>query len=264
MPSIEKIFSILNLLLAHHRSGLSNKEISKALKIPPSTCYRILAGLRKVDLVHQRRSDMRYVLGFAHLRFADAVLEGTDIAEICLTYLEDLHRETEETTFFALLAGRNVVTLEVCGHFDTRIAVGRGEVMPLHASAAGKAALAFLPKRERDEILAALSLPAYTERTTTNVTGLARELEKIRRTGVAYNFQEFHNGINALATPVFGAGGRVKGSIAVVGTSVDLDRGQMEEYAELFLEASEEISARLGGELPEQILANRQRKEKRR
>jgi DNA-binding IclR family transcriptional regulator len=264
MPSIEKIFCILNLLLEHHRTGLTNKEISKTLKIPPSTCYRILAGLRRVDLVHQRRTDMRYVLGFAHLRFADAVLEGTDTAEICLTYLEDLHRESEETTFFALLAGRNVVTLEVCGHFNTRIAVGRGELMPLNASAAGKAVLAFLPQRERDEILADLPLTKYTERTITDAAGLARELEKIRRSGVAYNIQEFHNGINALAVPVFGSGGRVIGSIAAVGTSVDMDRGQMEEYAELFLEAAEQISARLGGELPERFKANRQRKEKRR
>jgi hypothetical protein len=56
----------------------------------------------------------------------------------------------------------------------------------------------------------------------------------------------------------------VVGAIAAVGTAVDLDRGQMEEYADLFLEASEEISARLGGELPEEVLASRQRKEKRR
>jgi DNA-binding IclR family transcriptional regulator len=263
MPSIEKIYSIMNLLLEHHRTGLTNKEISKALKIPPSTCYRILAGLRRVDLVHQRRPDMRYVLGFAHLRFAEAVLEGTDIAEICLNFLEDLHRETEETTFFALLAARNVVTLQVCGHLNTRIAVGRGEVMPLHASAAGKAVLAFLPKREREEILANVSFPKYTDRTAKDASALARELEKIRRTGVAYNFQEFHNGINALATAVFGAGGRVVGAIAAVGTAVDLDREQMEEYAELFLEASEEISARLGGELPKEVLSGRQRKENR-
>lgn len=250
MPSIEKINSILLLLQKHNRMGLTNKDISETLKIPPSTCYRILAGLRKVDLVRQRKPDMRYVLGFAHLRFAESVLEGTDIAEICLPFLEDLHMKTEETTFFALLAGRSCVALEICGHINTRIAVGRGEVMPLHSSAAGKSVLAFLSRRERTAILAEGPFAPYTDRTVTDPARLEQELEEIRRTGVAYNFQEFHKGINALATPIFGAGNRVVGALAVVGTSADLDREQMEEYATLFREASEAITARLGAKFP--------------
>lgn len=248
MPSIDKVHKILELLRQNYRSGLTNKEISERLKIPPSTCYRILAALRKHDYVYQRKPDMHYVLGFVHLRFAEAVLEGIDAAEICLPFLEDLHRETEETTFFALLSGRNCVTMETCGHINTRVAVGRGEVMPLHASAAGKAVLAFLPLKERQEILDSLELPEYTESTIRERRALEKNLEEIRRTRVSYNFQEFHKGINALATPIFGCRTRVIGSIAAVGTSVDLDKEQMEEYAELFLEAGEEISYKLGGD----------------
>ncbi|MEW5814646.1 MAG: IclR family transcriptional regulator [Spirochaetota bacterium] len=254
MPSIEKIHKILELLKINYRTGMTNKEISDQLKIPPSTCYRILASLRKYDYVYQRRPDMHYFLGFAHLRYAESVLESIDIAEICLPYLEELHNETEETTFFALWSGKHCVAMEICGHINTRVAVGRGEIMPLYCSAAGKAVLAFLPNTERQNLLKSLELYPHTSKTITDLEKLEKELEEIRRTGVSYNEQEFHNGINALATPIFGRQNRVLGSIVAVGISVDLDREQMEEYAELFLEASASISFRMGGEFPKNIL----------
>ncbi len=262
MPSIDKVHRILELLRQNYRTGLSNKEISRALGIPPSTCYRILASLRKYDYVYQKRPGMRYFLGFVHLRFAEAVVEGMDVAALCLPFLEDLHRETDETTFFALLSGRHCVVMEICGHTNTRVSVGMGEVMPLHAAAAGKAVLAFLPERERVEVLKDLDYPVYTARTIRERAALEAELAAVRATGMAFNEGEFHNGINAMATPIFGSGNRVIGCLAVVGTSVDLDRAQMVEYAEAFLDASVVISAKLGAEFPREILdRQRQRKE---
>ncbi|MQY77239.1 MAG: winged helix-turn-helix transcriptional regulator [Spirochaeta sp.] len=87
MASIAKIHRILELLRHNCRKGMSNKEISKALGIPPSTCYRILAALKKYDYVCRRRPDMRYYLGYAHLRLAESVIEGMDEAAISLPYL---------------------------------------------------------------------------------------------------------------------------------------------------------------------------------
>lgn len=257
MPSIDKIHRILEALRENHRSGLSNQEISTRLKIPESTCYRILASLRRFDYVQQRKPGTRYYLGFAHLRFAEAVVEGMDLAAICRPFLEELHGETDETTFLAVLSGRNCVTMETCGHVDTRVSVGRGELMPLHASAAGKAVLAFLPRKEQQEALAQTQLPRYTETTFTDVKLLRRELDRIRLEGVSYNCEEFHKGINALATPIFGGLGRVVGAIAAVGISVDLDKAQMQEYAELFLDAAEEISFKLGGQFPPGVRSGR-------
>lgn len=254
MPSVQKIHSILELLRRNYRAGLTNKEISEALKIPPSTCYRILAALKKYDYITKRDSDMRYFLGFAHLRFADSVLEGMDEAAICLPYLEDLHLKTEETTFFARWSGTYCVAMEVCGHINTRIAVGRGEAMPLYCSASGLCVLAFLPKKEQDRLIKELEFKAYTSNTITEPDALRQRLEEIRASGVAVMLQEFHNGINAMATPIFSRQDRVLGTLAVVGTSVDLDMDQMQEYAEYFLAASIDVTHRVGGQFPPWLL----------
>jgi DNA-binding IclR family transcriptional regulator len=254
MPSIDKIHSIFELLRKHYKSGLTNKEISQALNIPPSTCYRILAALKKHDYVYQNKRDSRYFLGFAHLRLAESVVEGMDLAAICLPYLEELHVQTEETTFFALYNGRHCIAMEICGHINTRVSVGRGEIMPLHSAASGKAVLAFLPEKERETILRNPELETYTPETITDVKKLRQNLASIYATGVSYNNQEFHRGITALAVPLFGNDNRVIGAIALVGTSIDLDADQLDEYAPLFVEAAASISSRIGATYPQHIL----------
>jgi DNA-binding IclR family transcriptional regulator len=262
MPSIEKIHKILETLRQHYKTGLTNKEISTKLNIPPSTSYRILAALRKVDYVHQNKKDAHYFLGFSLLRLAEAVVEGMDLSAICLPYLEELHSQTEETTFFALYTGQHCVTMETCGQVDSRVAVARGEIMPMHCSAAGKAVLAFLPDKEQEKALKSMKLEQFTARTIRTTAGLEKELKQIRKTGVAYNRQEFHNGINALAAPIFSNEGRPVGSIALVGTSIDLDPAQLDEYAPLFVEAAAGITERIGGAFPPEVLAYWKQREK--
>jgi DNA-binding IclR family transcriptional regulator len=195
MPSVDKIHRILEALRRHYKTGLTNKEISSEVGIPPSTSYRILAALRKHDYVRQNKKDARYYLGFAHLRLAEAVVEGLDLSAICLPYLEELHGQTEETTFFALFNGQTCVTMETCGQVDTRVAVGRGELMPLHASAAGKAVLAFLPRKEEERILQGLALEPYTPQTLRSAAALRKDLAEVRKS-IATNLQKFL-GINA-------------------------------------------------------------------
>ncbi|MGO9309893.1 MAG: IclR family transcriptional regulator [Spirochaetia bacterium] len=255
MPSVQKIHDILELLRKNFRTGLTNKEISEALAIPTSTCYRILAALKKFDYITKRDTDLRYFLGFAHLRFAESVVEGMDEAAVCLPYLEDLHGRTEETTFFARWTGTSCVAVEVCGAIDTRISVGRGEVMPLHCSATGRCVLAFLPPKEQERLIRDIDLKAYTSRTITDPQELRAKLVEIRSTGVSALFQEFNKGINAMATPIFGPQGRVLGALALVGSSADLDAQQLDEYAKYFLDASTEVTRRLAGLFPDWIAA---------
>ena len=144
--------------------------------------------------------------------------------------------------------------MEICGQINTRVSVGRGELMPLHCAAAGKAVLAFLPEKEREVLLSNLELETYTPETITNVEDLRKDLSSIYTTGVSYNNQEFHRGITALAVPLFGNGNRTIGAIALVGTSIDLDMEQLDEYAPVFVEAAASISGRIGATFPRHIL----------
>ena len=126
--------------------------------------------------------------------------------------------------------------------------------MPLHCAASGKAVLAFLSEKERDTLLANLELESFTPETITNVEDLRRNLSSIYTTGVSYNNQEFHRGITALAVPLFGNDNRIIGALALVGTSIDLDMEQLDEYSPIFVEAAASISGRIGATFPRHIL----------
>ena len=254
MSSFDKVHKILELLRIYYKTGLTNKEICERLKLPPSTSYRILATLKKYGYVYQRKEDTRYFLGYNLLRLAESVVEGTDAAEICLPFLEDLHYETDETTFFAMRSGDQCVAMEICGHINTRINVGRGEVMPMYCAASGKVVLAFLPEREQERIIDELDFKAYTQYTNTDPEKLREELAEIGKTGAAYNQNGLHSGFSAVATPVFNSRNEPIGSIAVVGSSVDLDRSQLEDHAGLLVEASAGITKKLSGIFPQRII----------
>jgi DNA-binding IclR family transcriptional regulator len=85
-----------------------------------------------------------------------------------------------------------------------------GIVIPAHASALGKALLAFQSDYKPDQ------LRSMTGETITDPAVLADQLEQIRATGVATEAEEAVLGECAAAAPVFDATGEAAGAIALV------------------------------------------------
>ena len=85
-------------------------------------------------------------------------------------------------------------------------------VLPAHATAAGKAVLAFSPPEVVDRVIAA-GLPAFTPHTITSPEVLRQKLSVIRLTQMATSRNEFECGKAAIAMPIFYRGGRVAASI---------------------------------------------------
>jgi DNA-binding IclR family transcriptional regulator len=247
---VDRVVGILEILRKNAHTGMGNKEISDALDIPPSTTYRLLASLRRYDLVYLRKSDLRYFLGDALLRYSQAMLEGTDDVTRCIPYLDELHRKTNHTVYYSVYRGDYCVVMEVRGVINTRISVAQGELMPLHATAAGKSVLSFQDEQLRREKYRTLGLYPYTSNTTTDVDSLEEELAEIRANCIAYSFGEFNEGINAIASPVFNRRNEVLGAITVLGNTVTLPREKMEEYRPMLTRACSEITSELAQFLP--------------
>lgn len=250
MTSIEKVYRILELLRRHYKTGLTNKELSNRLKIPSSTCYRIMKSLKEFDFVSQRKVDKRFFLGFSHLRFADALVGGMDVPAICLPHLERLHESTKDTTFLTVFSGQHSIVVEICGNINVLMSIARGEVMPMHCAATGKAILAFLPEQEKSALLETLDYHVFTERTITDPAELKKQLGKIRETGVAFNFREFHPDTVAISSPIFSRQGNVIGAIGIVGKAESFDVGTRDSYSGLMLSTSRNITEELGGMYP--------------
>ena len=98
-----------------------------------------------------------------------------------------------------------------------------GTAVPLHASSAGKVVLAELGADELEASLGTAPLPAFTERTITDVRVLSAELARIRRQGWAEIDGELEEGLAAISVPVRSARGELAAIVGISGPHVQAD-----------------------------------------
>lgn len=97
-----------------------------------------------------------------------------------------------------------------------------GTAVPLHASSAGKVVLAELGADELEASLGTAPLPAFTERTITDVRVLSAELARIRRQGWAEIDGELEEGLAAISVPVRSARGELAAIVGISGPTFRL------------------------------------------
>jgi DNA-binding IclR family transcriptional regulator len=142
-----------------------------------------------------------------------------------------------------VLAGEDVVII----HHEPRPDGSRqmpeiGIVIPAHASALGKAQLAFLPA-DTERVLAAAHR-SMTGDTITQPAQLRAQLEAVAQSAVAEERDEAVLGESSLAAPIFAATGEAIGAIAVVLPTTDWPVGDGVVHA--VREAARNISRELG------------------
>jgi DNA-binding IclR family transcriptional regulator len=245
--SVDKAFDILELV-AESRGGLKHAEIAKALHIPKSSVSKLLAGLVNRDYLMIDTRSKTYTIGPHVLVLANWYLTGRDIVQIAKPILQDVVIKTGESASLQVRSGK--VAIIVCKeHCSQQIMVARlniGDRLPLYATAAGKAILAFLPSEEINQFISSVELTPLTRTTITDPQILLRELRTIRARAVARCNEEQIEGLIAIAAPVFSWDGRVVASITTPFSKMRAN-GQKEINIENVLrEAAAEISRQLG------------------
>lgn len=120
-----------------------------------------------------------------------------------------------------------------------------GAIFELHASAHGKAALAFGSSDWLERVVAR-GLRRHTECTITNPRVLRREIERIRSQGWATAYEESFRGVNTVVAPIFSASRDYVGSIAIFGSIEAIPRNPDRKDIEAVIAAARRISQKLG------------------
>jgi DNA-binding IclR family transcriptional regulator len=185
-------------------------ETARLARLPVSTVYR-LAGELTAWGVLERTEDGLYRIGnrLAGLNGRAPGLPQPNSSERARRIMEDLAAASGTADVrLGVLADHEVVFLrKPPGGRPVATSVDPAG-LPAHATAMGKALLAFAPANVID-MLIARGLKRYTEYTLTTSEGLRRALTITRLTGVAVARREFDLNALAVAAPVFGAGGEV-------------------------------------------------------
>ncbi|MEH6726358.1 MAG: IclR family transcriptional regulator [Hyphomicrobiales bacterium] len=174
--------------------GLSLGQISERVGLPRSTVQRIVNALLAEKLIMNTASEGGLRLGPEIQSLAAA--GRVDAAELLRPIMADIADRTGETVDLAVLRDDHLVFVDqVVGTHRVRTVSAVGENFPLTSTANGKAALALLDD-EMAAILAARELKAM--RSDKALSTLIAELEDIRATGLAWDFDEHTEGISAV------------------------------------------------------------------
>ncbi|GAA0944279.1 IclR family transcriptional regulator [Nonomuraea longicatena] len=212
--SLEKGIDILfSLSAATQPIGLS--QLCRITGLPKSTAHRILAVLCSRSLAKRVGTD--YQAGDLLARLGDVRGRIPGTRRAVLPYLLYLYETTRQTVNLAVPSGLEAEYVErVYGHNRVSSPSDGVDRAPMHCTALGKTMLAFDPSLR--QALADRGSPArLTRRTITSLTGLDRELARVRHYGVAYSQEEFAEGVACVAAPVFGPGGRLVMAVSVAG-----------------------------------------------
>jgi IclR family KDG regulon transcriptional repressor len=120
-----------------------------------------------------------------------------------------------------------------------------GMQMPVLAGAGIKAMLSLLPDEEIDEILARTELERFTPHSIVDKAAYRKEILRVRAEGVAYDREEYLEGVVAFAVPVVAGGKDVQAAVWAVSLASQVSEASVPQMTGLLKRISEEIGWRL-------------------
>lgn len=197
---------------------LTLADVSTRTGLPRSTTHRLLVDL--ADLGWLSRNGSTFELGMALFELGERVGLKHRLRTAALPFMQDLFAVTEQTVHLAVRDGNDAVYVEkIHGHSSFPLPSHIGGRLPLTCTAVGKALLAPEDPAVQEQILSR-PLRRFTPQSITDPKALARELDSIRRTGIAIEREEAAIGGCCLASPVLMAGK----PIAALSVSVPKDQ----------------------------------------
>lgn len=245
VQSVERAFAVLRSLLAGP-AGVS--DVAERTGLPKSTVSRLLATLVDLGAVEQGESLGEYSLGELMIELSAAASPVRNLVTIARPDLDELVEQIGEAAGLSILHGGEVYFLDqVESPHQVYVRDWTGETIDAHAVPSGLVLMAGAPDGVVQRMLDG-PLQRWTDKTVTDPVTLANRLAEVRRTGIAWGYEELSDGLNSVAAPVVNPEGTVIAAVHVHGPSYRFPaRGETAATAEAVAAAARRISARLSG-----------------
>jgi IclR family acetate operon transcriptional repressor len=248
VQSVERALALVDAL-AQSAGSLQLTELAQRTRLNVSTGHHLLATLVKWGYV-ARTPGRRYALGARGLHLAQAFLKQVDLPRRAQPHVDRINEDTGETVHLAVLQGDAVVTLlKREGRHAVRVDTGAvGSADATHATALGKAMLAWLPEHEIRRILDTKGMAAFTPNTITDATAMIEELRLVRRNGHAVDREEYQPGVTCVGAAIRNHLGAVVGAISASAPTSRAGEAQLSRMRDSVIGATRALSAEFGEE----------------
>jgi DNA-binding IclR family transcriptional regulator len=242
MQAITRIFLLIEKV-AESQNGLSISELSRAAGLPKTTVFRQVKALVDINYLVKDENE-RYKLGYKFIAIAKSYICKLDLREVAGPYVRQLSRTLNVTGHIAVRQGDSAVYVEkiqpysyVCMYSEI------GKSIDLYCSALGKSLMLDFSIKELKNYLERTNFEAYTDNTLTKEK-LIKELEHIKKNGIAYDNAEHEEGVYCMSVPIYDYTDKIIGAISV--TSADKDFLKDDFAVSKIKSCGTEISRRFG------------------
>jgi DNA-binding IclR family transcriptional regulator len=246
IQSIGRAFAILEEV-ARHRDGIGLADLSKRVGLHNSTTFHLAKTMVSLGYLRQIKENKRYRIGRPLFALAASALDEKEMVSMATPVLDELARQTGESTHYASrMSDAVVVMARTPGPGAFQLTDRVGVVRPAYCTALGKVILAALLPDQLDRYLERVELRPFTSKTITSAQRLRRELQDVRKAGIAFDDGEFDKEMRCAAMPVYDFSGQVIGAIGISGPVWRLSIQALQSKARNISEAARKLSDAFG------------------
>lgn len=216
IQSVDRALALIEILAGRDQPMLLG-DLAETSGLNVSTCHHLVGTLVTRGYVLHVGRNRGYMLSLKLADLADAARHQFDLGGLVQPDLMALNESLRESVQMAVLRGTQLVTqLRFGSMMPTHVEPDEVRKMrAAHATATGKAILAWLPEAEMLRIVSEHGLESFTDRTIVTVSGLIEELRIVRRNGFAVDEEELERNVICFGAALRDAAGAVVGSISV-------------------------------------------------
>jgi IclR family KDG regulon transcriptional repressor len=240
-----RIFGLLTALGERKEASIS--ELSVRLAMPKATIYRFLQTMKMLGFVRQEPESERYSLTLKLFELGSQALRHLDLTELARHQMRILSEQIGEAVHLGVLVDHEVIYIDkIDAKYSLAMYSRIGKRAPVHATALGKALLAWERPERRDAIMAGMSFTRFRENSIATPAQFLEELERTRQQKYGLDDEEFEEHMICIAAPIFDHWSNVVAAMSISLPVFRFEPTRQDEYGAMIAAAGRAVSLGLG------------------
>ena len=219
--SIERTFRIIELLAYDEgKEEFNLSDISEAISLNISTTHRYLEDLIKIGLIEKNEKNKQYRLTLELFKLGNNILykRSGNIVTNAIQSIKSLFKQYNETINLYTFERNHAICVYRIENTTNSVSysIRIGSQHPAYCTAAGKIFLAHRGKDFTESYFKNTIIKKYTQNTQIDVNEIKKSLLLIKKDGYALDKEEYIDGANCIAVPIFNNENEVDYAMSIV------------------------------------------------
>lgn len=244
---LQRALHVLDWIVSSARDEVGVREISRNLRMSPSTVHRALSTLEGEGFVRRIGADGKYGLGLNFLRLAWRTTRSITLRTIALPLMQELRDDCGETVLLGIYdrdRHEMFFAASVESTEPLRYVVALDEWVPVYRGSSGIAILGQLRDEERDAILTKARSEGVSE---SGVREIEAECERVRERGYSITHGHRIEGAVGVAAPIVVSEYGVAGDVVITIPEPRFREVDLPRLSSLVMSSAHKIGVAFGG-----------------